>query len=100
MAAFPRHLTTHAIVVGPGIPPIFSNYHDGKPNPVLPVLRLMPVNGNTNGVRLVPAVLDGKWTMMGGNFAYTSDGRFGAAIKAMLGQDFYGAVAIHDRCEG
>ena len=87
-----------AIVVGPGIPEIFSNKnHDGSE---LPVLRLKPVSGNTKGVRLVPVALDGKWAMMGGNFAHTSDGRFGAAIRSMIGCDFYGAVAIHDRCEG
>lgn len=54
-------------------------------------------------LRIVPADANGQptksWTMMGGNFAHTSDSRFGEAI-ARLGQPgFYGAVAIHDRIE-
>lgn len=38
------------------------------------------------------------WFMMGGNFAYTSDSRFGEALRKM-GADFYGAIPIHDRQE-
>jgi hypothetical protein len=64
-----------------------------------------------NSVRIVPAKLDaaGDWVplkpentagpMMGGNYAATSDSRFGQAIRKILGHDFYGAVAIHDRFE-
>lgn len=37
--------------------------------------------------------------MMGGNYAATSDGRFGAACAKLLGHTFYGAVPIHDRYE-
>lgn len=37
----------------------------------------------------------GRWYMMGGNFAYTSDSRFSA-----LHPGTYGALAIHDRWEG
>ena len=37
--------------------------------------------------------------MMGGNYAASSDSRFGEAIRAATGRDFYGAVAIHDRFE-
>lgn len=37
----------------------------------------------------------GKWYMMGGNYCATSDSRF----NRMLGNDMYGAVAIHDRVE-
>lgn len=37
--------------------------------------------------------------MMGGNYAATSDSRFGEACRDLLGHDFYGAVAIHDRYE-
>ena len=36
----------------------------------------------------------GKWYMMGGNYAATSDSRFSKLIGGM-----YGAVAIHDRYE-
>jgi hypothetical protein len=39
-------------------------------------------------------------TMMGGNYAATSDSRFTEACERLLGQRFYGAVAIHDRIEG
>ena len=35
-----------------------------------------------------------RWYMMGGNFAYTSDGRFRDMLKG-----FCGAVPIHDRVE-
>ena len=66
--------------------------------------------GPMNTVRLVPAALDslfenddleptGEWTMMGGNYAATSDSRFAQAIETILGHSFYGAVAIHDRVE-
>jgi hypothetical protein len=37
--------------------------------------------------------------MDGGNFAATSDSRFNEACRKLLGHDFYGAVAIHDRVE-
>jgi hypothetical protein len=50
--------------------------------------------------KIVPAD-DPKGTgvMFGGNYAATSDSRFNEAIKKMTGQDFYGAVPIHDRKE-
>lgn len=38
------------------------------------------------------------WFMMGGNYAATSDSRFGEALRAM-GCNFYGAIPIHDRQE-
>jgi len=60
-----------------------------------------------NGVlTIVPAMeVRGKWVqapgwwMMGGNYAATSDSRFGQACKELMEHDFYGAVAIHDRQE-
>lgn len=56
---------------------------------------------------LKPAIPDGKggwivepsWYMHGGNYANTSDSRFGQAIQKMTGKSFYGALAIHDRRE-
>lgn len=58
-------------------------------------------------LRLVPAVPapNGEWVrvkaavMMGGNYGATSDSRFTEACERLLGQRFYGAVAIHDRIE-
>lgn len=38
-------------------------------------------------------------TMFGGNYAATSDARFGELIAELLGHPFYGAVAVHDRIE-
>lgn len=51
----------------------------------------------------VPATLDGQrvegWHMMGGNFGHVGDSRFNTLVRALLGHDFYGAIAIHDRNE-
>jgi hypothetical protein len=67
------------------------------------------VEGNAPGtLRIFPAVTNGagewvrdsRWLMMGGNYAATSDSRFSEACEKMLGDPFYGAVPIHDRCEG
>ena len=68
----------------------------------------MLVPGNGRGlVKIVPAVLDDKnryspdprWTMMGGNYAATSDSRFHEAVRRITGGGSYGAVPIHDRIE-
>ena len=67
----------------------------------------MLVAGRAPGtIRIVPAFYeDAKWrphhawTMMGGNYAATSDSRFSQACEVLLGDRFYGAVAIHDRIE-
>ena len=50
-------------------------------------------------VKVVPEEAEGKWTMMGGNYAATSDSRFTEKVEEMLGHHFYGAVPIHDRVE-
>ena len=50
-------------------------------------------------LRIVPENDGKKWFMNGGNFAATSDSRFGEACEKLLGHRFYGAVAIHDRVE-
>lgn len=50
--------------------------------------------------KIVPADCpNGTGVMFGGNYAATSDSRFGEAIQKLTGQDFYGAVPIHDRKE-
>ena len=40
------------------------------------------------------------WCMFGGNFAHCGDPRFLAAVQAITGAPFDGAVPIHDRIEG
>lgn len=50
-------------------------------------------------VRIIPEELEGKPSMMGGNYAATSDSRFNEAIEALLGHNFYGALPVHDRTE-
>ena len=52
-----------------------------------------------SSVKIIPEECKGKQTMMGGNYAATSDSRFSDAIAARLGHNFYGAVPIHDRVE-
>lgn len=54
-------------------------------------LRLVPADAPAGGKSIGP--------MFGGNYAATSDSRFGAACEKLLGARFYGAVAIHDRFE-
>jgi hypothetical protein len=49
---------------------------------------LKPVQGKT-----------GIGPMFGGNFAHSSDSRFGEAIEAMTGRRFWGALPIFDRFE-
>ena len=58
--------------------------------------------GPLGSVRIVPATP--RWEragsrMFGGNFAYTSDSRFGSAVKEITGAECAGPVAIHDRYE-
>lgn len=50
-------------------------------------------------VKVIPEECEEKQTMMGGNYAATSDSRFSRAVEKMLGNHFYGAVPIHDRVE-
>lgn len=40
----------------------------------------------------------GEWCMMGGNYAGSSDSRFGEAVRKFA-PGFYGALPIHDRIE-
>ena len=69
--------------------------------------RLYSVFGTNQGevvYDVIPAMVNedgkivkrgGRWYMMGGSFAYTSDSRF-----SNLHPGTYGAIAIHDRWEG
>ncbi len=80
---------------------------DGPSTPMPGQPAAMLVLGPYNTPRIVPAIYseigeyipEPRWTMMGGNYAATSDSRFGEALKKLLGHGFYGAVAIHDRIE-
>ena len=55
--------------------------------------------GGRKILRLIPESKKGKWTMFGGNYATTSDSRFSEVCEELLGTNFYGAVAVHDRVE-
>jgi len=58
------------------------------------------VEGNLpNTVKIVPVDEKGKWTMFGGNYAASSDSRFSEAIRTLIGGNWSGAVAVHDRVE-
>lgn len=80
-----------------------------EPSKECPAVLLVKNNvGTTKSVKAVPAVQDesGEWvvrggSMFGGNFAATSDSRFGQAIAKLIGDEFrfWPAVAIHDRFE-
>jgi hypothetical protein len=88
---------TEALVIGPGIPPIFGA--SGRP-----VVRLEQNRGGGTA-RLVPLEKPGAWYMFGGCFGYTSDSRFSEAVRAIYGRtvhraEYYGAVPLHDRTEG
>src|SRR6185312_3790952 len=50
-------------------------------------------------LRLVPPDYKTRWYTTGGNYGATSDSRFSEACEKLLGHEFYGAVAIHDRYE-
>lgn len=77
------------------------------PSPDAPAAMLCPGNArDTVVIRPVEvlAVDDPKKSkplrgMMGGAYVATSDSRFAEAVEKMLGQNFYGAVALHDRVE-
>ena len=55
--------------------------------------------GHGSSVKIVPEEINEDVCMFGGNFAHTSDSRFTEAVEELLGQNFYGAVPIHDRVE-
>ena len=71
------------------------------PSPQFPAAKLVKheyFHGNT--VVVVPEEVEGRWTMMGGNLARTSDSRFSRAIEELLEvKTFYGGIPIHDRVE-
>lgn len=63
----------------------------------------------TRTARFTPATWDAsrsqwkeepRWWMAGGNYATTSDSRLSDIVTTLLGERFYGALAVHDRNEG
>lgn len=63
----------------------------------VPAVRL--VKRKHGNVVCVPVGLEDKWTMFGGCFVHTSDGRFHDAVSKLSGYDFGFPVALHDRVE-
>lgn len=63
------------------------------------------VKGNVAGsVKVVPAdatgAMDSRWLMFGGNYAGTSDSRFGEAVERLGGAWHSATAPVHDRYEG
>jgi hypothetical protein len=59
--------------------------------------------GPYNSIKAVPLDENGvprRDVMFGGRYIGCSDSRFGDLCELLLGHRFYGAVALHDRCEG
>jgi hypothetical protein len=82
---------------------------DGPFSPTEDRPAVMLVKGAFEGtIKVVPAIHmrdgtyqeDRRWSMMGGTYIATSDGRFSDKCKEITGQRHYGAVAFHDRFEG
>ena len=71
------------------------------PNEQYPAAKLVKNEYNHgNTVVVVPEEVEGRWTMMGGNLARTSDSRFSRAVEELLEvKSFYGGIPIHDRVE-
>lgn len=70
---------------------------NGLGNPILrpATQRIREENGN----EIFDYVEDeSRWYMMGGNYAASSDSRFGEAVRKFA-PGFYGALPIHDRAE-
>lgn len=78
-------------------------------HPAAMLLRNTALEGErSRAAKIVPAVQlesgewvkDPRWMMMGGNYAASSDSRFGEALRAIIGSHAGYAVPIHDRHEG
>lgn len=69
-----------------------------EPSEAYPAAKL--VKRSVGNVVIRPdEIPEGKWTMFGGCFAYTSDSRFSEAVQKLSGYPFGFPVAIHDRVE-
>jgi hypothetical protein len=97
------HWHNEAYLVGDTVTGPWDVDEDGSfevVNDQLPVFKL--VHGNLHGtVKAICIDHDDtkKHCMFGGCFVYTSDSRFHQAIRAMIGGNNTGPVAIHDRYE-
>ena len=70
------------------------------PSKDYPAAKLVKVTHHWGShVKIVPDEVEGNHSMMGGNYAATSDSRFREAIEKLLGHNFYGALPVHDRVE-
>ena len=71
-----------------------------EPGPGAPAARLIK-REPTGNIVVIPAGVDPRktWLMFGGNYAATSDSRFGDAVRRLSGYDHDFPVAIHDRIE-
>lgn len=78
------------------------DYDTDNPPENLCVVRSQRIGGAL-ALRLVPAAAEkaGKWTMAGGNYATTSDSRWGEMLAAEYGMEyrFNDCLPIHDRIE-
>ncbi len=71
-----------------------------EPSDDAPAAMILANAGGTAVIKSVVDIASGKWTMFGGNFAYTSDSRFAEAVAEVVGKRIYAAIPIHDRIEG
>lgn len=69
------------------------------PSDDLPPVKI--IAGNLPGtLRCVPVnVPSGKWLSFGGSYVACADSRFRELCEQLLDAPFYGAIALHDRCE-
>lgn len=102
-AAQLRHGTATEVHEIPGAPT--RNIIEEEPPVILVVIE--DLHG-TRTARFTPATWDAtrsqwkedpQWWMAGGNYATTSDSRLSDIVTTLLGERFYGALAIHDRNE-
>jgi len=69
-----------------------------EPTPDAPAAKLL-LRKTGNAIIRPADIPPNKWTMSGGNFAYTSDTRFCEALRLLTGYAHSFPVSIHDRVE-
>ena len=68
-----------------------------EPGPDAPAVKL--VKRDYGNIVCIPVEVEKKWTMFGGCYVSTSDGRFNRAVEELAGYRFGFPVALHDRVE-